>query len=103
MEEKEFDILEDDFGDDTVIVLNDMETGEEIEFALLARTTVDDKLYYALAPMDEEEEAYVILRAREDGEDIVYESIDDDEEFDRVSDVFDDLFSSADVDFDESK
>lgn len=102
MEEKEFDIVEDDFGDDTVIVLNDMETGEEIEFALLARATVDEKLYFALTPVSEEEDSYVILRAREDGEDIIYESIDDDEEFDKVADVFDDLFSSADVDFDEN-
>lgn len=84
-----------------VFTLTDEETGEERDFVLLAEATLDDKLYYALADAeDEESEEYVILRVTEEGEDILLESVDDDEEFERAEDYFNDLFFSE-VDYDE--
>lgn len=84
-----------------VFTLTDEETGEERDFVLLAEGTVDGKLYYALADAeDEESEEYVILRVTEDGEDILLESVDDDDEFERAEDYFNDLFFSE-VDYDE--
>jgi len=58
--------------------------------------------YYALTELDENNnqisEEYVILRLEmEDGEEVLV-SIDDDEEFDRVADFFDDQFSDIDYD-----
>ena len=65
---------------DIIYTLTDEDTGEEIDFQLIARATLDDVLYFALVPADDEEcEEYVILRVTEDGEDIVLESIDDDD------------------------
>ena len=83
-----------------VFTLTDEETGEEIDFQLIARATIDEKLYFALIPANDEEcEEYVILRVTEDGEDLLLESIDDDDEFDKVEDYFNDLlFSDADYD-----
>ena len=87
--------------DENIITLTDEETGEECEFELLARATIDEKLYFALVPADDEDaEEYVILRVSEDGDDILMESIEDDDEFEKVEEYFNDLFFSE-VDYDE--
>ena len=86
--------------DEVIYTLTDEETGEELDFQLIARATIDEKLYFALIPANDEEcEEYVILRVTEDGEDLLRESIDDDDDFDKVEDYFNDLlFSDADYD-----
>jgi hypothetical protein len=83
-----------------IYTLTDEDTGEEIDFELIAEATLDDVLYYALVPTDEESEEYVILRVTEDGEDLVLESIDDDDEFEKVEEYFNDLLF-GEVDYDE--
>ena len=84
----------------SIFTLTDEETGKEEEFELLAEATIDEKRYFALAPVEEEAEEYVILRVSTvDGDDIVLESIDDDDEFEKVEDYFNDLlFSEVDYD-----
>ena len=102
MDEKEMNFNEetDDLGD-IVYTLTDEETGEEVDFQLIARATIDDVLYFALVPADDEEcEEYVILRVTEDGDDLILESIDDDDEFEKAEDYFNDLLFSE-VDYDE--
>ncbi len=78
------------------------ENGDEYEFELLGTCEVDDKVYYALAPADPSlGDEYTILRAEEeaDGE-VSLVTIEDDEEFYKVEEIFnDELFSE--VDFDE--
>lgn len=85
---------------EVIYTLTDEETGEEIDFQLIARATIDEQLYFALVPADDEEaEEYVILRVSEDGDDLLLESIEDDDEFDKVEDYFNDLlFGEADYD-----
>ena len=39
-----------------VFTLTDEETGEEKDFALIARAEIDEQLYFALEPADEESE-----------------------------------------------
>lgn len=82
-----------------IYTLTDEETGEEKDFELLAEGTIDGQLYFAMAPADEDSEEYVILRATEDGEDIILESIEDDDEFEKAEDYFNDLFFNE-VDYD---
>ena len=83
------------------IVLVDEESGEEKAFDVIANATIDDVLYFALVPADDEEaKEYVILRAQIDGEDILFETIEDDDEFEKVEDYFNDLLFSE-VDYDE--
>ena len=87
--------------DDIIYTLNDEETGEEIEFLLIARATIDDKLYFALVPANDPEcEEYYIFNIKEDGEDVMFESIDDDDEFEKVEEYFNDLLF-GEVDYDE--
>ena len=83
-----------------IYTLTDEETGEETDFELLASNVVDGVTYIALAPCDEDSDEYVILKIKtdENGEEI-FESIDDDDEFDKIADMFDDmLFGEEDYD-----
>ena len=81
------------------------EEGVENDFELIGTVELEGVTYYALVPYTEDENAeideYIVLRGEKDenGEDVLV-SIDDDEEFDRVADIFDDEF--ADVDFEEA-
>ena len=94
--------LFEDFEEAQILPLTDEETGEVKKFILRARAVVDGKLYYALIPEDEaENDECGILRVTEDGDDILLETIEDDDEFDKVRDVFDDMFFNEDVDYDE--
>lgn len=86
--------------DDIIYTLTEEETGEEKDFQLIAQVTIDDVLYYALLPLDEEGDEYVILRVTEEGEDVVFDTIDDDDEFEKVEEYFNDLLF-GEVDYDE--
>ena len=82
------------------------EEGNELEFELIGSGEVDGVMYYAMIPADEANDEdrdtfeYVILKSEvdESGDESLF-PIDDDEEFDRVADFFDDMFAT--VDFDE--
>ena len=86
--------------EDNIITLTDEETGEEIAFELYARCTIDDNLYFAVVPVNDEGDEYVILKATVDGEDMLFETIEDDDEFEKVEDYFNDLLFNE-VDYDE--
>ena len=81
------------------------EDGKEMEFELIGSGEVDGVMYYAMIPAEEADDEnrdsyeYVILRSvvDENGDESL-ESIDDDEEFDRIADYFDDMFSTVDFD-----
>lgn len=81
------------------------EEGNEIEFELIGSGEVDGVMYYAMIPAEEAEDEnrdtfeYVILKSEvdEDGDESLF-TIDDDEEFDRIADFFDDMFSTIDFD-----
>ena len=83
--------------DPEIYTLTD-EDGNELHFALLGTLEHEGAVYKALIPVnedgEEESEEYVILKCGvdEDGEDIL-ETIEDDEEFDRIADIFDDELS----------
>ena len=83
-----------------IFTLTDEDTGEEKDFELIARAEIDDVLYFALGPADEESEEYAILRVTEDGDDIILESIEDDDEFEKAEDYFNDLLFNE-IDYDE--
>ena len=87
--------------DENIITLTDEETGEEQDFEIWAKATIDEKLYFALVPVEDDGEEYVILSATVDGEDLIFETIEDDDEFEKVEDYFNDLLFSE-VDYDEN-
>ncbi len=78
----------------TYVTLTDEETGEEIDFEVLADELIDGKRYVALIAADEENNEYVILEVKEDGEELIFETVDDDDVFEKLEDYFNDLFFS---------
>ena len=101
MADLEKNIPEEEVDEVPVFTLTDEETGEEKDFELLARAELDGKLYFALVPADEESEEYVILSVEEDGDDLILETIESDEEFEKVEDYFNDLFFNE-IDYDQN-
>lgn len=95
---------------DDIFTLVD-ENDKEIKFRLLVRSTFEGKEYFALEPAEPSDEFedgdLVILRLEsmgDDDEDATLVTIDDDDEFERVADYFDDLlFDEVDYDGDEEK
>ena len=81
---------------DDLFILTD-EDGKESRFSLLASTEENGTLYLALEPADENpDDSYVILKlvTDENGEDALV-TIDDDDEFDRIADIFEDEFMTV--------
>ncbi len=79
--------------DEEIVVLTD-EDGNEHEYTIVQVLKVDGKDYAVLLPVEpenEDDEAAVILRIdQEDGEDVLAE-IEDDEEFERVAEAWEEL------------
>ncbi|MBQ9736575.1 MAG: DUF1292 domain-containing protein [Clostridia bacterium] len=82
-----------------IVTLTD-ENGNEYEFIVLGEAEIEGQVYMALEPVDNPDGEYVVFKKTEaeDGAiDLI--SIDDDEEFDRVTDFFEDeLFGEVDYD-----
>ncbi len=78
------------------------EDGNESQFELIGEAEIDGVTYYALTELDEEgnqvSDEYVVLRLESEGDEDVLVSIDDDDEFEKVADYFDDEFSDIDYD-----
>ena len=90
------------FGDDVVMLVD--EDGNNIRFEQIGSCELEGKLYFALVPVDDnKDDEYVILRqeADENGE-TTFVTIEDDEEFDRVADYFDDMLF-GEVDYDQTE
>lgn len=83
--------------EEEVIVLLNEETGEEVEFSLLAMLEVDGTTYAYLEPIEEvagfEEGDLLVNRIEfgDDGEEN-FLPIDDDEELDRAFEAFDEMY-----------
>ena len=83
-----------------VITLTD-EDGVETDFEVVASLEINGQLYYALMPVENNEngDCFILkLEKDENGEDIL-STIDDDDEYDRVADAFEDVFFSE-IDYD---
>lgn len=74
------------------------EDGNEVKFEIIADTEFEGVTYLALVPAEEESDEYFILKviASEDNadelEDLV--EIEDDEEFQKVADIFDEMLNA---------
>ncbi len=87
-ENKDFNEVE-EFDDlDNIIVLND-EDGNEIEFEYLDAVEMDGKEYIVLLPVEEQEKGEVVIfRVEGEGENETYVGIDNDEEAEKVFNLF---------------
>ena len=85
-----------------VFTLTD-EDGNESDFELIGTMEIDSVKYVALLPVEGTEDEYVILKLviDEDGDEILV-TIDDDDEFDKVADAFENEVL-AEYDYDEEE
>ncbi|MBQ4036589.1 MAG: DUF1292 domain-containing protein [Clostridia bacterium] len=65
------------------------EEGVEREFDIIGTLQMDGNDYFALAPVEGDEDEYIVLKAIEENGEEVLITIDDDDEFDKVADAFD--------------
>jgi|GEM_PF-155926 len=94
--------------DGLVYTLTD-EDGNESDFELLGRYDLDGQSYVALAPVEaddgeeEDEGSFIVLKVvmDDDGEES-FETIEDDEEFDKIADIFEDQLIGEDFIGDEN-
>ena len=76
-----------------------LEDGTDLVCDVISVFPVQDKNYIALLPSNDDPDAEIFLyRFIENGEEIELENIEDDEEFDMVSDAFDELLDAAEFD-----
>lgn len=62
------------------------ENGNVVKFELFDIVEVDEQEYALLLPIEEEEgDEVVLMRLTKDGDEYLFETIDDDEEFDKVA------------------
>ncbi len=62
------------------------ENGKVVKFELFDIVEVDEQEYALLLPVeDEESDEVVLMRLTKDGEEYLFETIDDDEEFEKVA------------------
>ena len=94
--------------EEAVFCMLEDENGDEHKFEVIAECEHQGAKYYAMIPaldsdMNDEFCEYVILKEIVDGEDVSLVSIDDnEEEFNAVADIFDNLFDEE-VDYDAPK
>lgn len=80
------------------------EDGNEIDFEVIGQYEKNGEQYFAMIPVEDEEEnndilEYVILKLAKEGDEEILVTVDDDDELDDIADYFDDLFSQE-IDYD---
>ena len=105
MQEENFDNDNDMEMEMEVYTLTD-EDGKESDFELIGRLDEGGQSYVALAPIEDDEEnendgegSFIVLKVVEENGEEVFETIEDDEEFDRIADIFEDELMQ-DMDYD---
>ena len=91
--ENELEITE---GESLFITLTDEETGEEFDFEVIGEAELDGNVYRAIMPVNSTAAEdgiveYMLVKILDDD---TLTTVDDDAEFDKVANYFDDLFDS---------
>lgn len=82
-----------------IVTLTD-EEGNESDFELIGELMVEGVKYMAFMEVEGDNDEYVVLRCEtDDSGELLLVTIDDDDEFDKVSDAFDDVFRNE-IDYD---
>lgn len=80
--------MSEEMNEESKIISTVDEDGNEVQFEIVDIIAIDDTEYGLLYPItdsDDEEEALVVMRLEQDRDDYVFERIEDDDEFEKVS------------------
>lgn len=81
--------------DETQLIETVDDQGNKITFELFDIVEFEEKEYALLIPKQEGEEELVLMRFVEEGDDYVFQAIDDDKEFERVSEFIEKMVDEA--------
>ena len=85
-----------------VIILTEEETGEELKVKVVEQTTFGGDEYLLVTEDSlEGDEAYIMKYVEGDGDDAIYEFVDDDNLLDSLGEIFEALLADSDEDEDE--
>lgn len=76
--------------EENIVVLVD-EEGNELEHEIVFTFSLEEKEYAVLLPLDGSEEAVVYRMQETENDEFLFEFIEDDDEFDRVAQAYEDL------------
>lgn len=80
------------------------ETNEDVIFAILGSVEYEDNVYLMVVEEEELESedmtAYIMKAIEEDGEEIVYEIVDDEDELDALTERFEEVLENFDIEND---
>lgn len=76
--------------EENIVVLVD-EEGNELEHEIVFTFTFEEREYAVLLPLDGSEEAVVYRMTETEDDEFLFEFIEDDDEFDRVAQAYEDL------------
>ncbi len=74
-----------------IITLTDPDTNEKVDLEIVEELTVNGQNYALLAPIDNDDEAFV-YKVIGEGNDAAYEMVEDEDEFNTVVEEYDRLF-----------
>ena len=77
------------------------EDGQEVTFYVIEETTIGGKNFLLVASEGEEEQEAMILQMTgdSDGDQVVYEPVEDEEQLKAISKVFEELLEDIDLEF----
>ncbi len=94
----------DEFEEEFETIMLTDENGDEVEFAVIDALELDGNSYILVLEAefidDEEASAMILKKTEEEGDEVSYELIEDDEEFDKVAEAFQNGNDDYDVEID---
>ena len=93
LENEEFENVEEWDEEEIEVYTLEDEEGNESEFSLIKRMEIQGQSYVAFEPFEEDgaednEDSFVILKVINENGEEVFVTIEDDDEFDKVADIF---------------
>lgn len=80
------------------VTLTAPDTGEQIELYILEQTCINNVNYLlATEKAEEDSDAWLLREVRTEGEDSVYEFVEDETEIDAIAGVFEELLEDTDI------
>ena len=92
-ENGEIEEIEEWDGEEIEVYTLEDEEGNESEFTLIKRMEIDGQAYVAFEPFEEDdveddEDSFVILKVLNENGEEIFVTIEDDDEFDKIADIF---------------
>ncbi len=83
-----------------ILEFYDMESGENVRFEIVEETVFRGETFLLVTipePEGEEEEALILRVGQDDGEDLTYETVDDEKLLDVLSGIFEELLGDTEI------